>query len=212
MASLKTLLPLLLLSALTDGQTPAQESKESGESKGACRRVDGVANFDVNRFPGLWFHHAIGGVPQDLRCTHEYQFHVGDGRIQFFQQAVRSSDGQNVTREALATPISTLQRSSFNVSFNSGMTRKFVIPDTDYDNYAILYHCSTTDQGETQEIVLVMTRQRNPDDSAEDVLESAIEDAEFIDAELLTKTDQMNCPMAVQPCLKNTTQGTYERC
>ena len=204
MAPLKTLLPLLLLLTVrTGGQ----------QFEGACPRVSGASNVDTNRFPGLWFHHATRGVPQYLRCSYEYQLHIGNGRIQFFYQAVRKSDGQNVTREALAEPIRssrTLRRNSFLISFNNGVPRRFVITHTDNDKYFVLFHCRSIGQGRNKQILLVITRERNPD---EEVSQLAIGNAELIqDGANLTKIDQMKCPEAVQPCLTNTSQGTYERC
>ena len=226
MSLLKTLL-LLLLAVITAGQEDS-----------SCPIIPPVSNFNNVLYAGKmgqnkWFWYKSGSRFEDRKCSHEYTYALDDGRIQFFPEHVRKSDGSTFRGSGIMYPV---QKGvgHFNFSeiddISSGKAPVMFTQDiiaTDYDSYVMFYNCKTRIiHGERIRFLFffIFTRFRITKEEMQSTrsqkllveLEKKLSGFKKdynldLSLERLADVEQNGCPPAKEPCLKMV-GGAYERC
>merc|ERR1712189_15561 len=119
-------------------------------SFGSCPNIQGIKNFERNRYLGSWYEYSnvfkfyqIGST-----CVRATYTNEGD-RIGVFNEGVNSITGNYEYVKGSARPANQ-ERAEFTVGFEDipfsnqeeGTEANYKVVDTDYANYAIVYNCS----------------------------------------------------------------------
>ncbi|XP_038111828.1 apolipoprotein D-like [Culex quinquefasciatus] len=180
-----TLVPLLL-AAFT------QIANAQIVALGACPKVPQVADFNPQRYGGLWYEQEkypfifeLGG-----KCvTAEYSLSA-DNTITVVNRQISTITGneQKIFGSARRVGPSKLLV-KFPMTFN--IEAPYEVLDTDYSNYAVVYSCNNLGLVHTK-VVWILTRDRFP--SLDIMLKGYYAmDRAKLNRALLTRTDQSNC-------------------
>ncbi|XP_037693783.1 apolipoprotein D [Choloepus didactylus] len=182
---------LLLLSTLA-GLFQAAEGQAF--HLGKCPNPPVQANFDVNKYLGTWYE--IEKIPASFEkgsCIQANYSLMENGNIKVINQELRS-DGSVNQIEGEATQADITEPAKLGVKFFWLMpSAPYWVLATDYENYALVYSCTTFVWLFHLDYIWILGRQRFlPPETVtnlKDILTS-----NNIDIEKMTITDQVNCP------------------
>ncbi|XP_069885989.1 apolipoprotein D isoform X1 [Dipodomys merriami] len=185
MMKMMLLLPLAGLFAVAQGQA---------FHLGKCPTPPVQENFDVNKYLGRWYE--IEKIPVSFEkgnCIQANYSLKGNGNIKVLNQEMRP-DGTVNQIEGEATQSNLTEPAKLGVKFYQLMpSSPYWILATDYENYALVYSCTTIIWLFHLDHVWILGR--NPYLPPETVTYlKDILTSNNIDIEKMTTTDQANCP------------------
>ncbi|XP_043516016.1 apolipoprotein D-like [Frieseomelitta varia] len=180
---------VLILSALAlvRGQIP---------SLGFCPDYIPMANFDMNKFLGIWFEAERYFQLTEVvsRCVMVNYSLGSDGKFRVTNEVTNRFTGiKRVLEGEIKKAASKAEEGKLTVKYSLPLSpeTKYSVLETDYDNYAVLWSCSGIGPFRTQN-AWVMTRERQAPGT---VLQKAyaVLDKYQISKMFFVKTDQEDC-------------------
>ncbi|XP_055708066.1 apolipoprotein D-like [Phlebotomus papatasi] len=170
---------------------------------GRCPDYAPVADFDKERFLGMWYEQERYFTLTDLasKCTSIYYERRADNKLYANNGVVnRLTNVQRIVSGQL-TLFGRGTTGKFNVRYTNtpiAYDTTYNVLDTDYDGYAVLYSCSSVIPFGHTDFVWLMTRDRLP---AGDVLQRAYGtlDKYKISRTFFVETDQKDCETVAPP-------------
>uniref|UniRef100_A0A2I2YLV1 Apolipoprotein D n=1 Tax=Gorilla gorilla gorilla TaxID=9595 RepID=A0A2I2YLV1_GORGO len=183
---------LLLLSALA-GLFGAAEGQAF--HLGKCPKPPVQENFDNHRvLLCLWYE--IEKIPttfENGRCIQANYSLTENGKIKVLNQELRA-DGTVNQIEGEATPVNLTEPAKLEVKFSWFMpSAPYWILATDYENYALVYSCTSVIQLFHVDFAWILARNPNLPPETVDSLKNILT-SNNIDVKKMTVTDQVNCP------------------
>ncbi|PNI24132.1 APOD isoform 3, partial [Pan troglodytes] len=187
----KMVMLLLLFSALA-GLFGAAEGQAF--HLGKCPKPPVQENFDVNKYLGRWYE--IEKIPttfENGRCIQANYSLMENGKIKVLNQELRA-DGTVNQIEGEATPVNLTEPAKLEVKFSWFMpSAPYWILATDYENYALVYSCTSIIQLFHVDFAWILARNPNLPPETVDSLKNILT-SNNIDVKKMTVTDQVNCP------------------
>ncbi|XP_012286567.1 apolipoprotein D isoform X4 [Orussus abietinus] len=166
-------------------------------SLGWCPEYVPMADFDMNRFLGVWYeaerYFQLSEVVS--RCVMANYTTTADGKFRVSNEVINRFTGVKRILEGEIKPSpSKAEEGNLRVKYTTiplTPETQYSVLETDYDNYAVLWSCSGIGPVHTQNAWL-MTRQRLP---SGEVLQKAygVLDKYKISKTFFVKTDQEDC-------------------
>ncbi|CAK1544466.1 unnamed protein product [Leptosia nina] len=186
-------LSLLMLVATASAQIP---------SLGWCPDYQPMANFNINRFLGNWFEEERYFTVSELgtRCVNTKYESTPEGRIIVSNEITNSLTGmkrvldgtlQMIGREGEGRMV--IKYASLPVPYDN----EFIILDTDYDTFAVMWACSGVGPVHIQN-AWILTRDRLPTPAIM-MNAYAVLDRFKITRTFFVKTNQADCNILPQP-------------
>ncbi|CAF4863578.1 unnamed protein product [Pieris macdunnoughi] len=186
-------LSVLLLVATASAQIP---------SLGWCPDYQPMANFNINRFLGNWFEEERYFTVSELgtRCVNTKYESTPEGRIIVSNEITNSLTGMKRVLEGTLQMIGREGEGRMVIKYASlpvPYDNEFVILDTDYDNYAVMWACSGVGPVHIQN-AWILTRERLPTPL---LMQNAygVLDRFKISRTFFVKTNQADCNILPQP-------------
>ncbi|XP_004578301.2 apolipoprotein D [Ochotona princeps] len=161
---------------------------------GKCPSPPVQENFDVHKYLGKWYE--IEKIPASFEkgsCIQANYSLMESGNIKVLNQELRT-DGTVNQIEGQATQSNLSEPAKLGVKFFKLMpTAPYWVLATDYENYALVYSCTTIIWLFHIDYVWILGRNRSlPPDTVAHLKE--ILTANNINIKKMTVTDQVNCP------------------
>jgi len=181
---------ILVLCQLMD-RTMADEGNCGNKEK-----YPGVTTLDLKRYMGCWYYYGIAFInleevtrPDRLECK-TVQFEINTSKKNTLESIFKGIQGNEIkTIRGQATMATTGFPGNFDVKDIEGRTvGHYNIIDTDYDNYAIAYHCTPNGR----EMIYLMGRTRQPSIEVDKKIEDALSRNRVNPVEFILD-DQKNC-------------------
>uniref|UniRef100_UPI0001753858 Apolipoprotein D n=1 Tax=Homo sapiens TaxID=9606 RepID=UPI0001753858 len=161
---------------------------------GKCPNPPVQENFDVNKYPGRWYE--IEKIPttfENGRCIQANYSLMENGKIKVLNQELRA-DGTVNQIEGEATPVNLTEPAKLEVKFSWFMpSAPYHILATDYENYALVYSCTSISQSFHVDFAWILARNVALPPETVDSLKNILT-SNNIDVKKMTVTDQVNCP------------------
>lgn len=136
----------------------------AGISTGTCPVPTLQANFNAVRYMGLWYEQARDeSMPWEQNDCQQarYTLNATEGTVAVLNSQYNPETDQVEEARAVATFDGAKGAVRF---FWYAPAGDYEVLDTDYDNYAIVYSCTSVYVAKS-EYIWVLTRERNPDES-----------------------------------------------
>ena len=149
MSLLKTLLPLLLLVVLTDGEATFE---------GACPQIDGVGNFDQPRFlkRTIWYVQKSYKEPGARKSDYMLFYPHDNGTIYFIHGFYSTTDDRRRYSTATLSPVAATGKANFiEKHIDIPGTYLIKIIGTDYEDHAMLWMCDQSNQSNKQSLDII---------------------------------------------------------
>ena len=165
MPLLKTLMTLLLLAVLADGQM---------FSPGRCPERQAMENFNISRYMCIWYGYKKYDNKQDLKCTRDTYRKTASGEFRFIIEGVTEANrtveyrGKMFSKKCGDSKCT----ASFFVkldgdSLPSDASATYNVMYTDYTRFSIIGHCENAPQRHAKtnpwhkQYLLIMVRSKN---------------------------------------------------
>ncbi|KAF0289102.1 Apolipoprotein D [Amphibalanus amphitrite] len=182
-------LSLLVLVAAAAGQVPFL---------GSCPRPPIVGNFEPQFYLGRWYEYSKYFTVFEVgrKCIQAVYSDAGYGRIGVTNRSIKVLGGTRSDIRGVAKPVGRPGQAKLRVNFEGvpsfGSDANYIVLDTDYTQYAIVWSCSSLKLFNTQ-FLFVLTREQFPSPYLVKHIMKRIRHF-GLDTGKLQKTDQKNCP------------------
>ena len=183
---------LLALVASTSAQVPFF---------GSCPRPPFVTNFQASSYLGRWYEYSkyFTFFEIGLKCIQAVYTDAGSGNIGVNNRGIKILTGAASDIQGVAVPVGQTGEAKLRVSFegvpsfggDSGEAN-YIVLDTDYCEYAIVWSCSDFRLFNTQ-FLFVLTRDQFPSTTLVSAILQQIR-ALGLNTSKLIQTDQTDCP------------------
>ncbi|XP_049776912.1 apolipoprotein D-like [Schistocerca cancellata] len=170
---------------------------------GGCPVYQPMTNFDLSKYMGTWYEaeRMFAVTEAGARCVSATYTKFPDGKVRVANQITnrltgltRQLDGEiNMIGKAGEAKLS-VKYSSLPVSIDS----EYIVLDTDYDTYSIVWSCSSLGPIVNRQNAWIMTRERLPPSPVLQRVYGILDDYKMRRT-FFVKTDQENCDYVAAP-------------
>ncbi|XP_033738610.1 apolipoprotein D-like [Pecten maximus] len=110
-----------------------------------CPNVDTKPDFNISRYEGDWFEdrRSVTRFQFGLTCSKANYVVLGNGDIRVTNTGITKWFQYAITVTGIATVPDSGKPGRLSISFNGGDPGPYLVLDTDYDNFALVYTCKS---------------------------------------------------------------------